>query len=501
MATSKSDSKNIKTGFLSGNWSTRAHLFVRLILLVIIFLQVNYLGCRRYNNIDLSRGGKFTLSEQTLGLINDVDSSIKILTVFSRGSDVLPEVVAMATEYDRVGGDLISVEQLDLSRSLDRIAVLREKHKLDLKSDQVVLIGDSGRIRVLNSEELVRRDESSGRILEFNGEEKMTSAILEVTEQEKKKVYLVQGDRRGDELVKISLQLVSIINAQNASLEGLALDGRSEIPSDADALVIAGSTVDLTANELEMVRDFWEVRKGGLFILLDPDASTPNLNSILVDNGVIPNKDRVMTARNIPGIAYERIAGEVPVSILPGSGPTRELPALDLILKDRTQSLTVQSADELYLSQNLRPSSLMTARKDFWGETEFGAASVQFDAERDNGDPSDVSKPVITAAAIEKGEVNDPEFRLGSSRLVVVGNPNLISPKAEYQRTAVDFVSATINWVMNRDQLLGIAPRKATIYDLSMRDATFSLLQSLVVWVLASILLFFGALTWYKRRA
>ena len=280
------------------------------------------------------------------------------------------------------------------------------------------------------------------------------------------------------------------------ALDLLMLTGRQTIPMDADALIFAGNTSDLSRQETDVVRKFWEERRGGLLIFLDPAAKTPNLNSILHQNGVHPLPDRVMSQPSIAGLVSRKIYN-VPVSIMPGFGPTRDLPAMDVLLKDRTQSLKVQTSDELVLSQNVRPYPLMVAAGGFWGELDFQAAEVIYDPNTENGQPN----PVHTAAAIEKGESGDLQLDKGVSRLVVISNPNLISPDGNYQKTAADFCIASLNWVMKRDKLLGISPRQPTTFDLSMLPSTFGLLQTLVVWVLPTVLLFCGAWIWYRRRA
>jgi len=488
---------NFKLRIFQGRWSTFGHLAVRLALMLILFTQVNYMGCRHYRTRDLSRGQRFTLSGRTRGFVKEITGNKQIISFFLGSSDILPEVKGIITEFDRVGGEHISAEFLDLSRSRDRIAALRNLYQLEINREQIAIIGETGRLKVIPAEELAVRDPASGRLTEFRGEEKITAALLEVTEAREKKIYLVQGNRRGDQLISIAKQLETMVKSQNAVLDSIRLDGLREIPTDADALILAGNTTDLSPQEASMVKDYWDQLRGGLLIWLDPEAATPQLHSLLRDNGVIPNADRVLTFQKIPGLGFRKITAVVPSTILPGSGPARDLPIMSVQLKDRVQSLTVQSGDELILSRNVRPAPLMAAVAGFWGETEYAAEEVDFNPEKDNGYP----KEVYTAAAIEKADNDDPEFKGRTSRLVVVGCPNLISPDGNYQKNAADFCMASLNWIMNRDQFLGIAPRQVRLYDLAMPNSTFSLLQTLIVWLLPAIFLFCGALVWYKRRA
>ncbi len=182
---------------------------------------------------------------------------------------------------------------------------------------------------------------------------------------------------------------------------------------------------------------------------------------------------------------------------MPGGGPTRDLPALSARLLGRTQSLNVLFEDDLLLSENIRPRPLMVAGEGFWGETEFQAEDISFNPDLDNGSPN----LVFTAASVEKGMPGDPDLSEGSSRLVVVGNPNLISPDGNTSKVAADFTMASLNWVMNRESLMGISPRRPTAFTLNISPADFGLLQSLTIFLMPGMALIVGGLVWLKRRA
>jgi hypothetical protein len=317
-----------------------------------------------------------------------------------------------------------------------------------------------------------------------------------VTEQQQRKIYLITGDRRADDLVKIAAQLQPLVNAQNARLEGLVLEGREEIPDDADALFFPGGSQDITERELGLVRDFWEKRRGGLILFLDPAAETPNLNSLLREHGVSPRRDRVMSVVSIPGVTARKTY-DVPVSLMPGPGPTRDLPAMTTRLIGQTQSMEVLYEDDLLRSENIRPLPLMIAATGFWGETDFQDEEVSFSPDLDHGQPD----PVFTAASIEKGAPGDPDFLKGTSRLVVVGNADVISPDGNSTKVAADFTMAAVNWVMNREELMGISPRRPTFFTLSISPDKVALLQSLLIMVLPGIALILGGFVWMRRRA
>ncbi len=471
-------------------------VLVQLTLVAVLFLQANYLSCRRHSTLDLTRNQKFTLSDTAQNYLGNLGGDVRIIMAFLGTSDLYLEVKGLVTEFDRVGGDAVTAEYLDLSRSRSRLAELKDKYNLRFGGDQVVILGDSGRIKVIAAEELVQKHSNNGRVVAFQGEEVITSALLEVTEQQQRKIYLIAGGRRADELVPIATQLQSLATAQNARLESLVLEGLEVIPEDADALFFSGGESDLTLREVKLVREFWEDRQGGVVLFLDPAADSTNLNALLREHGVAPNRDRVLREVNIPGMASRR-SYDVPVAMMPGDGPTRDLPALSLQLRGQTQSIDVLFKDDLLRSENIRPLPLMVAGEGYWGESEFEAEKVSYNPDFDSGPPD----LVFVAASLEKGLPGDPDFSEGTSRMVVVGNPNLLSPDGNTAKVATDFTMSSLNWVMNREELMGISPRQPTAYTLNISPGDLGLLQTLVIFVMPGIALIVGGLVWFRRRA
>lgn len=475
---------------------TFGHVLFQIVIMVIVFFQVNYLSCRRHQTWDLTQNRKFTLSDTTQRFLEGVGGDVEIVMVFLASSELHSDVKGLVSEYDRIGGDHVSAEYLDLSRSRGRLSELKDRHKLQFNRDQVVILGESGRIKVISAEEMVTRDPSSGRVVTFRGEEVLTASLLEVTEQQQRKIYLITGGRRADELVRMASVLQPLANAQNAQLESLVLEGLQEIPDDADALFFPGNSSDLSARELKMVRSYWEDRKGGLVVFLDANAETPNLNSLLREHGIVPNGDRVLSVVNIPGVAARR-SYDVPVALMPGHGPTRDLPALSLRLGGQTQSLNVLENDDLLKSANIHPRPLMLAGDGYWGESDFNAEEISYNPDEDNGRPD----LVYTAASVEKGAMGDVNLEQQTSRLVVAGNANLISPEGNTTKVAADFTMAAMNWVMNREEIIGISPRKPTAFSLNISDAAFGLLQSVMIFILPLLAIIAGIVVWMRRRA
>ncbi|MGY8641855.1 MAG: hypothetical protein ACKVJU_12275 [Verrucomicrobiales bacterium] len=477
-------------------WRIFGHVVFQTVLMFVIFGQLNYLSCKKHATWDMTQNRKFTLQETTRNVVKGLDEEVKIVMAFLGSSDLFLDVKGLVTRYGQVGGDRVPVEILDLSRSKDRLAELRDEYGLQFSKDEIILISADGRIKAIGAEELVRRDPQTNRVKEFRGEEILTSALLEVTEEQQRKVYLVAGDRAAEQIMRIGAQFQKLASSQNARVETLILEGAMTVPADAEALIFAGNTVDISQRELEMVTSFWKERHGGLLIFLDPAADTPNLTSLLREHGVAPNDDRVLSVQSIPGVASRKIRN-VPVGVISnidGTGRGPDLPSMSILLNERSQSLTVQNQDPAVRAKNIWPSPLMVASRGFWGETEYELDEAVFDEVQDN------KTPVWLGASVEVGKAGDSEMKSNTSRLVVVGNGNVIDPVSQ-DKVSADFAMAALNWVINRESLAGISPRQPSEFTLSITPAQTELLQTLIVFGLPAIALFIGAFVWYRRRA
>ncbi len=471
-----------------------ARVAFQILLVMIIYTEVNYLSFRRHTQWDLTQNRKFTLSETSKNFLASQEGEVTIIMAFLRSSDLFSDVQALLSEYERHSNGRITLEFLDLSRDRERLLDLSNQHGLVFNRNSIVLLTPN-RTKVLAAEDLITRStDRDQRVMEFRGEEVITASLLQVTEKQQKKIYLLIGHRNAEELIQIGQQLAGIAATQNARIESLNLSGIEAIPADADALFIAGPKVDLESRHIEMIETYWNEQHGGLLIFLDPTAATPKLNAFIRAHGIAPQDDRVLSVAKIPGMASKKTF-DVPIAFIPGTPITRNLAGINLQLKGQTQSLKVFSDNELLEVKKIRPLPLMVAGSRFWGETEYQEEEAVYNEIQDN------PPPVYTAASVEKGAADDPNMKISSSRMVIVSNPNLIDPTGNTSKTNADFTMASLNWMVDRSELIGISPRKLTTYTLDIKPGDLSLLQTLSIFILPGIaLIFAGGIRMMRRH-
>jgi len=142
---------------------------------------------------------------------------------------------------------------------------------------------------------------------------------------------------------------------------------------------------------------------------------------------------------------------------------------------------------------------LVQAEKGYWGEVDYNSedpAKLQFDQNRDH------AAPLTIAASIEKGGSGDERVRMNSSRMVVASNAFFVQDNALTQdQQALDFISASVNWLMSREQMIGIAPKIPQPLTFTLNETELRNLRWLVLILMPLVPAIIGSAVWWKRRA
>src|SRR5262249_11090313 len=110
--------------------------------------------------------------------------------------------------------------------------------------------------------------------------------------------------------------------------------------------------------------------------------------------------------------------------------------------------------------------------------------------------------PLTIGASAEKGGSADERVQMNSSRMVVVTNATFIQNNALTQdQQALDFISGCANWLLSREQLIGIAPKISKTLTFSLNEDALRTLRWMVLVLIPLIFVVLGGAVWWKRRA
>ena len=65
-----------------GRFRIAGNVVAQLILAIVIFFQLNYVSCQRYDRWDLTQNRKFTLSDTSVNFLGRLDSDVHLVMAF-----------------------------------------------------------------------------------------------------------------------------------------------------------------------------------------------------------------------------------------------------------------------------------------------------------------------------------------------------------------------------------------------------------------------------------
>ncbi|MEO6053189.1 MAG: Gldg family protein [Chthoniobacterales bacterium] len=477
---------------------------LQIVAVLVIVLGINIIGFNYYDRQDFSRSQKFTLSDQTRGLVRQVKKPLKVIIYFSPTSTT-PDV-ALASDVKNFIDEVqfamrknMTVEVVKPALDLNRVRELQAQYNFGA-SENVIILDYDGHTQFIPVSHMALWDQSQvpmgepPRILAFIGEQEFTAALLELLKPDDRKVYFLQGDGEPDFTQAPELSLLREYIARQ-SIKALPLDisKTGELPQDAGVLVLVGPRYDPLDAYLQLLEKFWQ-KDGSILIYLDPNANTPKLSAFLEAHAIRPVNDRVLTTVNIAYLNQIGIVRDVRARFIPESPATRRLEGVTALFQGATQTLDLQWPLASKAKITLRP--LIMASDEFWGETDYVTdekKGVKFD------EGVDVKAPVTIAASAEKGGVEDENVTLRSAKLIVVGNKDCLLNEALDLRN-LDFFLNSLNWMLDRGKLSGIAPKNIHKFSLVLTESQTASIAFYTMIVIPGLVALAGIIAWWRRR-
>jgi hypothetical protein len=478
------------------------NVVVQIVLILFLAAMVNSFAFKHYKRWDFSRDQKYALSDKTKRFLDMLKGKMRITVFFSPSTPITADVQNLLTEYQYAGKGKIDVEQIDPERNLSRAKELFDKYKV-VTDESLLVLDYDGRNKTVKASEMADVDQSGmafgegPRIAAFKGEQAITSAMIDLVEGKKKTLGYVTGHKEPALSAPTSpiTLLKTFIESENIKFQELNLLDQTAIPADLNAVVIIGPQYDFSDREMKLLRDFWD-KQGRILVLLDPAANTPRLRAFLDEVGVKINDDRLMVFLRT-GIQELALTRDVQARFLGDSPVTKRLADVRTIFVGGTSSLTLDP--NRGRAANIRLEPLIQAEKGYFAETDYNTdnqAKLQADAQK----AGDV--PLTIAASVEKGGSGDARVQVNSSRLVAVSNATFVQDAAIMQdQAALDFVSGAVNWLLSREQLIGIAPKIPKPLTFSLDSEALRRLRWIVLVLMPLIPALIGTVVWWQRRA
>ena len=268
------------------------HTFSTILLIAIIF-AVYYLinfAVEKINieNLDLTTDKMYSITDTTRTKLKDLNKEVKIILInFSE----YKRVVDYCKKYTQLSSKIKVEEIADLNERAD----LMQEYNLQ-SSDKLILVESEGRQRELTEYDLATYDYTTYDEIDIT-EEAITNAIIEVTIDEKPKIYFLEGHNQYNEQYFILLR--EKLEAESNEIGDVNILTAGSVPEDCNCLIITTLREDITEMEKDKILEY--ANNGGKILLLS-DANvlgieTPNFNALLdvygfkISNGIIMEQD------------------------------------------------------------------------------------------------------------------------------------------------------------------------------------------------------------------
>ncbi len=466
---------------------------VAVLLALVLVMLIGFAALRNRVRLDLSDRSYYKLSEKTLQLLDRLDQDVQVTVFFQQEHMLYDDIENLLEEY-QYRSRHFNIEWVDALRDPARAEKLANKY--GVTPAQVVVFEINDKSKDLYLSDLADMQVVQGRqdpvMTAFKGEQAFSSAIQALVEGETPVVYFLLG--HGEHRVTDFDQMVgysdigSIIFRDNIEIKELVLTGEKNIPDDAAAVVIAGPMQKMSSVEVEMLEDYLS-QGGRLLVLLDALKET-GMESMLRRWGISLRDDIVLDPENTLRGSDVHIRRYNPHPIC------MKMNAIVQFILPRSVEPPFDENGQPIIQNNLQTViPLFYTSEKSWSEMQVGDTSAKFDA-----NTGDRRGPISLGVAVERGAPQDAlDVQIEPAKMVVLGDSDFVSNGAMVGGNA-DLFMSSLNWLLDRDETMSIAPKPIEEVKLGLSRKEFKLMGWINLAGIPGIAVLLGLLVWSRRR-
>jgi hypothetical protein len=449
---------------------------------IVLFAMINVLAARHYRRFDWTKAKLFTLSQRSQQVARSVREPVEIVVLLGRAEPQWRDAVELAERY-RALSNKITVRTIDPDRQREAFVAFLQRYGLRAgRSSQSDIAAEAGIVVIRGERHLeIRRedlaalgdaqragggDATAGERLanaRVTVERALSSAILQIERGDRPTLCVSTGHdevpmQGSDESMQLFLQELEHDNITTRAVE---LRGTASVPSDCDALLIAGPRQAFTEGEANAVARYGQ-SGGNLLILLDPffvdrHHAPSGLEPVTRLAGIEPTSTVVVEAN-----PQKLLEGLPPMVFTAGDFGSHEIAHN---FRGIDAEVLVRTARALRVSSgaSVQPESILRTTNNSWAET------GELDAVRDGAlrrDGSDIAGPVDIAVASRIPDARARAGRAANGRVVVFGFSYLATNESMATGARARFVDAallqaSVGWLIERSDLIDVPPKPA----------------------------------------
>ena len=467
-----------KKALINGSYSM-AYTLILIAVVVVINLIVAEIP-ENYTQIDVSIQKLYTISDDTLEFLDELDQDVTIYHMVQSGQedDILQK---MLTRYEEASKH-IKVETKDPVLYPNFASQYTDAQLTD--NSLIVVNGDKSKVVDYNSLYEMNYDYYTGSssTTGFDGEGQIDSAIAYVTSDDIPVIYTLEGHSE----MKVNSDLQNSMEKANYQIESLNLLTADGVPEDAGCLLIASPQNDLSEDEAKKVISYLE--DGGKAMIFTDyiNLEMPNLKSVLENYGVTYENGVVLEGDSRHYIM------QVPYYLVPAINSTEITSEMVLdnryVLMPIAQSVKIQ--DEYRESLTIEP--ILTTSENAYIKADVENMKT---FEKEDGD----QEGQFHLGVCISEEINDEK----STQIAYYSSASLIDSGTDQQVSGgnSELVLATLGWMCeNETPIISVAGKDLTMDYLTVPEYDASYWSAITCGVIPVTFLLIGAVIWFKRR-
>ena len=435
--------------------------------LVLIFLiAVNVLGTRKYTTWDLSLAKVNTLSDQSVKLVKSLTDDLRVIYFYKGGVDGVEQNRRMFIDLIRRyqdQSDRIKLEFVDVNERPD----LTEKYNVK-KGTQAVLLEYKGRTN----------------LIERIDEQELTSAIVKVTREKEKKVFLLAGHSELTPEVSQDGQSISLLKqlleGNRYTVQTFSLTTAPAIPADADVVIIPGPKQSFIDVEIRALSDY--LKRGGSLILALKPKTPHHLEKFLGDLGVTLQNNFIATVLETP------MGRAVDPRLARGS----EFSTANQITAPFGKSQFTIFHLPQGLNKGAAPKGVSLSDLVSTNQSAMGFKDLDFKAEGQKG-------PFLLGVEV-KGTYPGSVEGAKPFELLVFGDSDFLDDQYLYQNLNRDLMLNAVSALAKEENLISVTPKEVLATKLDLPETSFLLFIFGFIIPLPLLLFGLSGFLWYRRR-
>lgn len=449
--------------------NSRARLQLRiqsgvfLLLFVGLLALLAWLSQRYPVTIDMSTNQRNSLSQETVRLLEQIDTPIDVTLFVSPVNERKPTLEKLFNRYRQLQSN-IRVQTLNPELHPDLVRA----H--DIRYDGEVLL------------EYLGRNEKISQINEAN----LSNAIQRLLRQGERWLVFLQGHGERNPYAEANHDyslFATQLAGKGYTIETLNLAQISSIPDNTDVLVLASPRVALLPGEIRLLQEY--IDAGGNFLwFADPEQNMDGLELLgeSLASGFVPG---IIIDPNSRLMGLDRIDFAL-IGDYPRHPITRNLSSLSIF--PQAQGI------EFYGDENWQRQNFLQSDERSWNET------GELDSEVFMGDNDDENSGPLTIGMSLARNAQDDAGQTFEQRVIIVGDADFLANSYLGNGSNLEIGINLVNWLSHDDSLISISPRPAPDTRLELSPPEQLAIAIFFLLALPLGLLVSGLRIWLKRR-